>query len=104
LPLSRNSGRPERKRPEWGGEMLREGIKRSDAKHIAWINLIWDNRVHYANLLHSAAHNIYTHNSIAEVNAQASKEPSGPKDDGRFQIKHILDGHSVRTKRQEIEK
>jgi len=39
-PLSRNSVPAERKRPGRGGVMLTEGHQRSDANHIAWINLL----------------------------------------------------------------
>jgi len=48
LPFSRNLVRAERKRRGQGGILWTENHKRSDANHIAWINLIQSNTTHCA--------------------------------------------------------
>ena len=48
LPFSRNLVRAERKRIAQGGAMWTEDNKKSDASHMAWINLIQSNTAHCA--------------------------------------------------------
>ena len=48
LPFSRNLVRTEKKRRAQGGAMWTEDNKKSDANHMAWINLIQSNSAHCA--------------------------------------------------------
>ena len=69
LPFSRNLVIAERKRRGQGGVMWTEDPdhKRSDANHIAWINLIQSNTTHCAELGKMTAQRSYIDTSTAQV-------------------------------------
>jgi len=68
-PFSRNLVRAERKRRGQGGVMWTENHKRSDANHIAWINLIQSNTTHCAKLGLMKAQESYIDTSTAQSTA-----------------------------------
>ena len=67
--FSRNLVRLERKRRGRGVVMWTENHKRSDANHIAWINLIQRNTMHCANLGLMKAQESYIDTSMAQSTA-----------------------------------
>jgi len=69
LSYSKNLVTAERKRPGQGGVMWTEDNKRSDANHIAWINLMQSNTTHCAKLGLMRAQKCYINVLSAQVTA-----------------------------------
>jgi hypothetical protein len=67
LPFSRNLVTAERKRRAQGGAMWTEDNKKSDANHMAWINLIQSNTAHCAKFGLVRAQNSYIDATSAQV-------------------------------------